>query len=68
MPGKTWLIVGASRGIGNGFVKQLLERGDTVYATTRGNVPKHDGPSAIWLKCDVADEGSIEARLPDHVK
>ena len=32
---QTWLIVGASRGIGLEFVRQLLSRGDTVIATAR---------------------------------
>lgn len=57
---KTWLIVGASRGIGKEFVEQLLERGDKVYATTRGAVQYHDGRNPVILKCDVTDEGSIE--------
>lgn len=58
--GKTWLIVGGSRGIGREFVKQLQDRGDSVYATVR-TVPQHDRHlAAICLKCDVADEGSIE--------
>jgi NAD(P)-dependent dehydrogenase (short-subunit alcohol dehydrogenase family) len=32
---QTWLIVGASRGIGLEFVSQLLSRGDIVIATAR---------------------------------
>jgi NAD(P)-dependent dehydrogenase (short-subunit alcohol dehydrogenase family) len=32
---QTWLIVGASRGIGLEFVSQLLARGHTVIATAR---------------------------------
>jgi hypothetical protein len=36
---QTWLIVGASRGIGLEFVTQLLEEGHAVIATTRGSIP-----------------------------
>jgi NAD(P)-dependent dehydrogenase (short-subunit alcohol dehydrogenase family) len=32
---QTWLVVGASRGIGLEFVRQLLSRGDIVIATAR---------------------------------
>ncbi len=32
-----WVIVGASRGIGLEWVRQLLARGDFVYAS--GNTP-----------------------------
>ncbi|KAL4935829.1 hypothetical protein BDV06DRAFT_228461 [Aspergillus oleicola] len=35
MAPKTWLIVGASRGIGLGFVRQTLARGDRAIATVR---------------------------------
>lgn len=69
----TWVIVGASRGIGLEFVKQLLARGDRVIATVR-DVAK---ASALWslagsgdrgacqlLECDVASETSIKVRLP----
>jgi NAD(P)-dependent dehydrogenase (short-subunit alcohol dehydrogenase family) len=36
---QTWLVVGASRGIGLEFVSQLLHRGDTVIATVRAPPP-----------------------------
>ena len=62
---KTWVIVGASRGIGHEFVQQLLVRGDRVIATVRGDT------SSFWPKqkescqvqnCDVSDEKSIDVR------
>lgn len=63
----TWLIIGASRGLGLEFVRQLLARGDLVIATVR------DPPKAaeLWqmagnsagacqlLLCDVSDEENI---------
>ena len=43
---QTWLIVGASRGIGLEFVAQLLAQGHTVIATARAPVT---APSANCL-------------------
>ena len=69
----TWVIVGASRGIGLEFVKQLLARGDQVIATVRDPAKA----SALWslagsgdqgachlLECDVASETSIDVCWP----
>ncbi|KAL9103388.1 MAG: hypothetical protein Q9163_001564 [Psora crenata] len=63
-----WIIVGASRGIGLEFVRQLIARGDRVYAAIRDPA----NASQLWalagaapmancelLQCDVADEASI---------
>jgi NAD(P)-dependent dehydrogenase (short-subunit alcohol dehydrogenase family) len=41
---QTWLVVGASRGIGLEFVSQLLHRGDTVIATARAPPPSKTTP------------------------
>lgn len=43
---KTWLILGASRGIGLEFVRQLLARGDRIIATVRETFAAH--ASALW--------------------
>jgi len=43
---KTWLILGASRGIGLEFVRQLLARGDRIIATVRETYAAH--ASALW--------------------
>ena len=66
-----WIIVGSSRGIGLEFVRQLLARGDRVYAVIRDPA----NASQLWalagaapmancelLECDVADEASIIVR------
>nr|POE90597.1 hypothetical protein CFP56_60210 [Quercus suber] len=75
---KTWLIVGASRGIGHGFVRQLLQNGDQVYATVRN--PSRDHDLSFWMKneeaivpssgnlhvfdCDMLSEQSINGSFP----
>ncbi|KAF2749074.1 NAD(P)-binding protein [Sporormia fimetaria CBS 119925] len=65
----TWLIVGASRGIGLEFVKQLMARGERIIATVREQWASH--ASALWGEagndhgrcqmyiCDVLSEESI---------
>ena len=63
-----WVVVGASRGIGLEWVRQLLARGDHVLATVRDP----EKASSLWalagaaprancqlLECDVASEASI---------
>jgi len=67
-PPKTYLIIGASRGIGLEFCRQLLALNQRVIATAR----KATGASQLWaltgtengmnlsiLECDVADEESV---------
>jgi short chain dehydrogenase len=73
---KTWLIVGASRGIGLEFVHQLLQRGEKVIATVRQPFAAH--ASALWGQagsdsgrcqmfiCDVLSEASIVVCLTHH--
>ena len=66
----TWLVVGASRGIGLEFVRQLLSRGNQVIAAVRtpSTASKlwqlselQTRPASLLIeKCDVTDEDSIE--------
>ena len=63
-----WLVVGASRGIGLEWVRQLLARGDQVYATVRdpakasqlwtlaGSAPR---ASCQLMELDVSSEASV---------
>ncbi|KAF2141208.1 uncharacterized protein K452DRAFT_287918 [Aplosporella prunicola CBS 121167] len=65
----TWVIVGASRGIGLEFVRQLLARGEKIIATVRQSYAEH--ASALWGQagndsgrcqmfiCDILSEASI---------
>ncbi len=43
-----WVIVGASRGIGLEWVRQLLARGDYVYASQ--NIPTQDSLCRLQSK------------------
>jgi NADPH:quinone reductase-like Zn-dependent oxidoreductase len=67
--GKTWLVVGASRGIGHEFVRQLMKDENHVLATVRNPTSvaqwnEKDGESerCRLFKCDVLDDSSINVR------
>ena len=65
----TWLIVGATRGIGLEFVIQILNRGDHVIATAR-NVEQAGQLYLLMqssklgalqlIQCDVSKENTID--------
>ena len=61
---RTWLITGASRGLGRAFAEVALEAGDAVVATARkpeqlGDlVAAHDG-KALALALDVTDRAQV---------
>lgn len=58
---KTWLIVGASRGIGLEFVRQLLDRGDRVIATVRNP----EKAAELWQIAGKAPLGACQFLLCD---
>ena len=61
----TAMVTGASRGLGLELARQLLERGDTVVATTRSPAPRlaelgaAHGSRFVHVVADLADEDSI---------
>ena len=58
---KTWLVVGASRGIGLEFVRQLHGLGHNVIATQRSNTPALAEMHGVHvLECDITSETSIK--------
>lgn len=61
---KTWFVTGASKGIGQRLVRQLLARGDRVAATSRtvASLTEALGPASgqfLPLQVDLGDEQSI---------
>jgi NAD(P)-dependent dehydrogenase (short-subunit alcohol dehydrogenase family) len=69
----TWVVVGASRGIGFEFVKQLLKAGHRVIGTVRNPsgagelsrvIEAQDDPkNCIMEQCDVTSSESIDVSL-----
>lgn len=62
----TWFVTGTSRGLGRELVKQLLERGDNVAATTRSTErllsvlgDKVDTSRLLPLTVDLRDEAAV---------
>jgi NAD(P)-dependent dehydrogenase (short-subunit alcohol dehydrogenase family) len=65
--GKTLLIVGGSRGLGDGFSRGLPSAGDTVLLASRGrprSLAVDDGVRRRWIELDVASADAPE-RLRD---
>ncbi|MFD4407294.1 SDR family NAD(P)-dependent oxidoreductase [Nocardia sp. NPDC058499] len=61
----TWFVTGTSRGLGLELVKQLLDRGDNVTATTRSaerlyaGLAGADTSRLLVLTVDLADEAQV---------
>jgi NAD(P)-dependent dehydrogenase (short-subunit alcohol dehydrogenase family) len=78
-PNSTWVIIGASRGIGLELVRQVLARGDQVYAAVRDpyraselwqlaaghQTPNFIPGACVIHQCDVTQEESINVSFED---
>jgi NAD(P)-dependent dehydrogenase (short-subunit alcohol dehydrogenase family) len=68
---KTWFITGASKGLGLLFVKQLLERGDNVAATSRrlSDLEAAVGTHANFLpiEVDLTNEQSVATAINETI-
>lgn len=61
MKAKTWVVTGCSRGIGLGFVKELLSREQRVFGVTRSGSAelkqREQDKNLTVIKCDLSKEG-----------
>lgn len=70
----TWFVTGASRGLGLELVRQLIERGDNVAATTRSTERLLDGLSGLSttrllpLTLDLTDQAAVGAAVDQTVE
>ena len=68
LKGKTAIVTGGSRGIGNAVARELLCRGATVYSISRSPADnqaeleaaaQHAGGSFLWREADVSKEEDL---------
>lgn len=70
----TWFVTGASRGLGLELVRQLLDRGDHVAATTRSperlldSLAGTDTEHLLALPLDLADAAAVDAAVTRTVQ
>ncbi len=73
MKNKTWLITGASLGLGKSLAQKLIEKGFNVVVTAR-NVEKladfkgYHTDNVLITRLDVTDLGSIQTAVSEAVK
>ena len=69
---KVWFITGASNGFGLALVKQLLENGDKVAATSRNKTSIEEkigtNPNLLALTVDITDESKVKSAIEETVK
>lgn len=64
-PARTWLITGASRGLGRAFAEAVLDAGDAVVATVRragqlADLVQAHPERALELELDVRDRAAVQ--------
>lgn len=70
----TWFVTGASRGLGLELVRQLLERGDNVAATSRSTERLLAGLTDVNtdrllpVELDLVDEAAVEAAVAETLQ
>lgn len=68
---RTWLITGASKGLGLSLVQKALDHGDNVAATSRNinDLTKVVGPKSNFLPlaADITDEQSVAAAIQSTI-
>ena len=71
MTQKTWLITGASRGIGAEIAKAVLAAGNQLIATARRKTDLHafeSNPNVLTLSLDITDEAQVQAAVAAALK
>ncbi|GAB3705804.1 SDR family NAD(P)-dependent oxidoreductase [Spirosoma flavus] len=69
---KVWFVTGASKGLGLSLVKQLLQAGYSVAATSRSKsslsqAVNQESPKFLPLEVDLADESNVAQALQSTV-
>ncbi|WP_446903211.1 SDR family oxidoreductase [Burkholderia sp. YIM B11467] len=70
---KIWFVTGASKGVGQRLVRQLIARGDRVAATSRtvASLTEAIGPVSgqfLPLQVDLTDDQSVRAAIAQTIK
>ncbi|ANY66039.1 short-chain dehydrogenase [Paenibacillus sp. BIHB 4019] len=66
---KTYLVFGASKGLGDAFVRGVPEQGDKVWVVSRSkpeSLDLNDGINRIWIQADLS-ELNAAARVTDKL-